>query len=82
MSKTKAYRYRDPAPDARALPCPFCGQSPVVGHWHGGGPQKTMVQCIYEPCAANPQVTGTTRSRALENWNYRPAPGRFGSVPA
>jgi hypothetical protein len=74
MSKSKGYRYREPVEDPRALPCPFCAYAPVVGYWHGGGPQKTMVQCIYTACAANPQVTGTTRRRALDSWNYRPAP--------
>lgn len=62
---------------AEAKPCPFCGELPHTIPWHGGGPRKTMVCCRNESCHAAPQVTGTTRSSALDTWNIR-APLRQG----
>ena len=54
-----------------AKACPFCGCLPVIGPWHGGGPRKRMVSCIEEDCLVRPMVSGSTRQRALDAWNYR-----------
>lgn len=55
------------------MPCPFCGTSPVVVPWHGGGPRKTMVACESDDCWINPDVTGSTRKEAIRRWNDRDA---------
>lgn len=54
-----------------ALPCPFCGELPSIQPWHGGGPEKQMIGCPNLDCDVSPQVTGETRTEALENWNRR-----------
>lgn len=54
-----------------ALECPFCGEQPVIQHWHGGGRKNRMVSCVYESCLVQPSVTGPTRQAALSNWNTR-----------
>lgn len=54
-----------------AMPCPFCGAAPKVCLWHGGGPRKTRVACESDDCWINPGVTGPTRARAIERWNFR-----------
>lgn len=56
---------------AEALPCPFCGVLPSIEAWHGGGPEKQMIGCPNLDCDVSPQVTGETRTEALENWNRR-----------
>ncbi len=52
-------------------PCPWCTDTPTIESWHGGGPNKTMVSCDTVGCHANPKVTGSTRSKAIERWNDR-----------
>jgi hypothetical protein len=54
-----------------AKPCPFCGHSPQIEPWHGGGPQKRIITCSSDDCFVSPMVTGTTRIRALAAWNHR-----------
>jgi hypothetical protein len=54
-----------------AKPCPFCGKQPEIQHWEGGGPQKRIIVCTNEMCQAQPSVSGPTKKRALEHWNYR-----------
>ncbi len=55
----------------KALPCPFCGEVPILAPWHGGGPRKRAVMCRCDECPVSPMVTGPTERRALENWNTR-----------
>lgn len=52
-------------------PCPWCGQRPEIVPWHGGGPNKTMVSCVNEMCAANPSVTAEGKRKAVALWNER-----------
>ncbi len=54
-----------------AKPCPFCGHSPEMQHWHGGGPQKRLIGCSSDECLVSPNVSGPTSRKALENWNRR-----------
>lgn len=51
--------------------CPFCGETPSVEPWHGGGTLKRMVSCGNENCYVQPEVTGSTRKQAINRWNYR-----------
>lgn len=60
------------------LPCPFCGAAPNMQPYHGGGPQKRIVECVNDGdadglnwCAVQPSVCGSTPSRAAEVWNRR-----------
>lgn len=71
---------RKPAPETHcswelmkheAKPCPFCGQQPFMSYWHGGGPLKRMVFCDNSACVVSPQVSGSTKTRALNRWNWR-----------
>lgn len=52
-------------------PCPWCGTQPLIEPWHGGGPDKHMVSCDNEDCAAGPKVTGENRIVAIALWNER-----------
>ena len=54
-----------------AKPCPFCGYSPEIQPWHGGGPMKRLISCSDDGCEVSPCVSGSTRSKALEKWNRR-----------
>ena len=54
-----------------ALPCPFCGIQPDIQPWHGGGPRKRHVGCSNENCRLQPGNCGSTRQRAIDQWNTR-----------
>lgn len=51
--------------------CPFCGSSPQVEHWHGGGPNKRMISCSNAECEVSPSVTGETLRQAVASWSRR-----------
>lgn len=52
-------------------PCPWCGESPMMEPWHGGGPRKQHVHCVSDFCDVRPGVTGETPSEATFRWNQR-----------
>lgn len=51
--------------------CPFCGSSPEIQYWHGGGPNKRLISCASENCDVQPSVTGATEREAIERWQRR-----------
>lgn len=51
--------------------CPFCGNTPTLEAWLGGGPHTTLVRCINGACPATPVVTGATRPTTIRRWNTR-----------
>lgn len=53
--------------------CPFCGGTPRLVNWHGGGPNKTAVLCRDKTCHVSPMVTGHTTAVAIQRWNDRDA---------
>lgn len=55
----------------KALPCPFCGQAPILVPWHGGGPRKRNLMCRNDVCPVEPSVCGETETKALRAWNTR-----------
>lgn len=66
---------REPVPCPECLPCPFCGSTPTIQLWHGGGPQKRMIMCEGEDCGHDPSITGPTKRTAIALWNRRaPSP--------
>lgn len=54
--------------------CPFCGEIPEIHRWHGGGPQKTVVNCRRDACEVQPSVCRPTRRKAVAAWNKRQRP--------
>lgn len=69
-----------PSDNVSPLPCPFCGGPSLIQQWHGGGPSKRMICCDTDDCKVRPQVTGSTRSRAIAAWNARPREARLASL--
>lgn len=61
----------EPVVEYYALGCPFCGHTPTIEPWHGGGPMKRMISCSNDACPVAPQVAGSTRLRAIAAWNTR-----------
>lgn len=51
--------------------CPFCGASPEIQFWHGGGPQKRMISCSNAECEVCPSVTGENERAAIQKWERR-----------
>lgn len=51
--------------------CPFCGGSPEIEYWHGGGPNKRMIACRNDDCDVNPGVTGENERAAIAKWERR-----------
>lgn len=58
-------------PKEQLLPCPFCGSTPEIEPWHGGGPRKHLISCSNDACRVFPSVTGTTKANAIKWWNRR-----------
>lgn len=58
-------------PTTVARTCPFCGHLAAIEPWHGGGRDKRSVGCSNDDCAIQPSVCGSTRNRALIQWNTR-----------
>ena len=61
------------------LPCPFCGEEPIIEPWHGGGPLKRIVRCANDECLVSPSVTGARKSTAVSHWNSRAPKAEAGS---
>lgn len=53
------------------IQCPFCGASPQIEYWHGGGPEKRLISCSGEDCDVNPMVTGENERAAIDKWERR-----------
>lgn len=51
--------------------CPFCGASPEIQYWHGGGPNKRHIACSNQDCEVNPGVTGENERAAIAKWERR-----------
>jgi hypothetical protein len=51
--------------------CPFCGSTPRMVKWHGGGPAKVAILCRDNSCHVSPMVTGHQPHVAAERWNER-----------
>lgn len=51
--------------------CPFCGTSPEMQYWHGGGPNKRMISCSGDDCDVRPAVTGENEREAVTRWERR-----------
>lgn len=51
--------------------CPFCGVSPEMEYWHGGGPNKRMISCRNPDCDVSPNVTGENERAAIARWERR-----------
>mgnify|MGYP001618013962 CR=1 FL=1 len=66
----------DPVECWACLPCPWCGATPNIEPWHGGGPQKRLISCSRGDidCDVAPSVTGPTKRKAIEFWNARKKP--------
>lgn len=54
-----------------AKTCPFCQRQPVIQYWHAGGPNKVLVGCENDNCAAEPSVTGESTFEGVKKWNKR-----------
>lgn len=63
------------------MSCPFCGQTPEVEPWGGGGPDRVIIYCPTgqmdgDPVCASPQVVGENPLQAATFWNTRPVQRR------
>jgi len=59
------------AQKAEPLTCPFCGDTPRIIPWHGGGKRKRLIECDNDECSIGPSITGPTRADAVAKWNIR-----------
>lgn len=50
-------------------PCPFCGVAPTVNT--STVPGVVFVECLHEPCPAQPTVARKTIEDAAAAWNQR-----------
>jgi hypothetical protein len=51
--------------------CPWCGSSPHMEYWHGGGPNKRRIGCDNPDCDVNPSVTAESAREAETKWERR-----------
>ncbi len=57
--------------DSRMLPCPFCGETPIMEPWHGGELNRVRIGCDNDDCCAGPSVIGESPVEAMSRWNTR-----------
>lgn len=62
---------KDPILCPEALPCPFCGEAPIIVGVDANGPRKRMIKCANEACGAKPGVPGPNRQWTVKRWNHR-----------
>lgn len=70
--RSRTLRRREkPCPEG--LPCPWCGATPTIMPWHGGGPRKRRIGCPDDgsQCPVVPSTSGSNRARAIQAWNAR-----------
>lgn len=54
-----------------AYPCPFCGSLPFVGEVTHRGRKWWRVMCNNATCGVDAVAFGSTKERAIMNWNRR-----------
>lgn len=72
MQKMTARKLNEPPVTRHDLKgCPFCGASPEIQFWHGGGADKRMISCASADCDVAPAVTGENERIAIVKWERR-----------
>ena len=51
-----------------AKPCPWCKQQPTIREAQGEDRLSYFIGCANVYCPVNPQVSGSTKAKALEHW--------------
>ena len=71
LSQKESESLRRELPEDEALPCPFCGEPPIIQYWHGGPPTKRSIDCQSENCPIHPSACAHTEQQTLDDWNMR-----------